>query len=126
MKFKLLDESNGKTYAIILEEDDRVEECLQNFAVDEKITSAQISAIGAFKMVKVGFFDLSKKDYVPIEFNEQVEVLNLSGDVSIYNNKPIVHIHVVVGRRDGGHLLSATVRPTLEIILHVPLIEVKD
>ncbi|HUF81888.1 MAG TPA: DUF296 domain-containing protein [Burkholderiales bacterium] len=36
-------------------------------------------------------------------------------------NEKKVHAHVVLGRRDGsacgGHLLSAKVRPTLEVIL---------
>lgn len=122
MKFKLLNDNAIKTYAVILHENDKVEECLKEFAHNEKITSAQFSAIGAFKSVTVGFFDLSKKDYTPIEFDEQVEVLNMSGDITMYNHEPVVHIHVVVGKKDGtahgGHLLTATVRPTLEIILN--------
>ncbi|HEX5172021.1 MAG TPA: PPC domain-containing DNA-binding protein [Cyclobacteriaceae bacterium] len=121
MKFKILNNNEQKTYAIILDENDRVEECLKGFAKDQRIRSAQFSAIGAFKKAKVGFFDLSKRDYIPIEFNEQVEVLNLSGDVAIYKDEPVLHIHVVVGKQDGtahgGHLLEAIVRPTLEIIL---------
>jgi predicted DNA-binding protein with PD1-like motif len=35
--------------------------------------------------------------------------------------KPKLHVHVVLGRRDGqalgGHLLEAIVRPTLEVLL---------
>ena len=37
------------------------------------------------------------------------------------DGKPSVHVHAVLGRRDGGalagHLLEARVRPTLEIIV---------
>lgn len=55
---------------------------------------------------------------------QQVEVLSLVGDVALEGTAPKVHAHVVVGKRDGtahgGHLLEATVRPTLEVILVQP------
>ena len=53
--------------------------------------------------------------------NEQVEVLSLTGDVALYGDASKLHVHVVLGKPDGtaigGHLLTATVRPTLEVIL---------
>ena len=43
------------------------------------------------------------------------------GYVALDQEKPKVHAHVVVGKRDGtahgGHLLEAHVRPTLEVML---------
>jgi predicted DNA-binding protein with PD1-like motif len=52
---------------------------------------------------------------------EQVEVLALTGNVALAKGQPKVHAHVVVGMRDGtahgGHLIEATVRPTLEVVL---------
>jgi uncharacterized protein len=58
---------------------------------------------------------------------EQVELVSLIGDItleenkSLGENKPMIHAHAVVGKRDGstagGHLLEAHVRPTLELIL---------
>ena len=52
---------------------------------------------------------------------EQVEVASLIGDVALSpEGQPALHAHVVLGRRDGsalaGHLGSAHVRPTLEVI----------
>lgn len=56
-----------------------------------------------------------------IPLNEQIEVASLLGDVAEADGKPAIHIHIVVGRRDGsamaGHLGEAHVRPTLEVIL---------
>jgi predicted DNA-binding protein with PD1-like motif len=53
--------------------------------------------------------------------DEQVELLSLIGDVALEGDDPQVHAHLVVGRRDGaahgGHLPSATVRPTCEIVV---------
>jgi predicted DNA-binding protein with PD1-like motif len=40
--------------------------------------------------------------------------------IALENGKPKVHAHVVLGKADGtapgGHLMEATVRPTLEIV----------
>jgi predicted DNA-binding protein with PD1-like motif len=46
----------------------------------------------------------------------------LTGDVALGpEGKPALHIHAVLGRRDGsaraGHLQTAEVRPTLEVML---------
>jgi predicted DNA-binding protein with PD1-like motif len=50
-----------------------------------------------------------------------VEVLSLVGDVALQDGKPVVHAHLIVGRKNGtahgGHLLEARVRPTLEVVL---------
>jgi predicted DNA-binding protein with PD1-like motif len=69
----------------------------------------------------LGYFEWQKKDYEKIPIDEQVEVLSLSGDIALDGARPKVHAHAVLGKRDGsavgGHLLTATVRPPLEIVL---------
>lgn len=55
-----------------------------------------------------------------MSLGEQMEVLTLSGDVALAEKgQPIVHAQVVLGRSNGGawggHLLRATVSPTLEV-----------
>jgi predicted DNA-binding protein with PD1-like motif len=54
--------------------------------------------------------------------DEQTEVLSMIGDIALgEEGDPEIHAHIVLGRRDattvGGHLLEATVRPTLEVVL---------
>ena len=52
---------------------------------------------------------------------EQVEVASLISDVAEAPLGPALHLHLVVGKRDGsavaGHLGEAHVRPTLEVIV---------
>jgi uncharacterized protein len=52
---------------------------------------------------------------------EQIELLSLIGDVALKDGRPVVHAHVVIGKKDGtahgGHLLEARVRPTCEVVL---------
>ncbi len=143
MKYKLLNDDVQKTFAIILDSGDEVIESITSFAKEQKLKASQFNAIGAFSKATLGFFDFKIKDYKKIEIDEQVEVLNIAGDVSLYKNEIKIHAHVVVGKEDGtahgGHLLKATVHPTLEIILtestaylerrmdkdsHIPLIKI--
>ncbi|TFZ01388.1 PPC domain-containing DNA-binding protein [Ramlibacter rhizophilus] len=121
MKAKVLNESPEQTIALIYEAGDEVVSTLERFAAERSLTSSRISAIGAFERATLGYFDWEKKDYQRIEVDEQVEVLSLLGDIALEGDQPKIHLHAVLGRRDGscvgGHLLEARVRPTLELLL---------
>ncbi len=87
-----------------------------------KVPAASFTAIGAFKRATLAYFDWDKREYFPIPVDEQVEVASFAGDIVLGpDGKPVVHIHVVLGRRDGsamaGHLQKGYVRPTLELVL---------
>ena len=53
--------------------------------------------------------------------SKRVACFSLIGDIALKGGEPQVHAHLVIGRQDGsahgGHLLSATVRPTCEIVI---------
>lgn len=123
METKLLHEQNGqRTFAIVLKTGEEVFGSLAEFARKERISAAQLSAIGALSDVELNYFDWEKKEYEKTPVREQVEVASLLGDIALSpEGKPALHLHVVVGRRDGtamaGHLGQAHVRPTLEVIL---------
>jgi predicted DNA-binding protein with PD1-like motif len=122
MQSKLLHDADGqRTYAVILATGDEVMSSLKDFATHEKITAAQISAIGALSDVTLAYFDWDKKEYTKIPVREQVEVASLLGDIAEADGKPALHLHIVIGKRDGtamaGHLNAAHVRPTLEVII---------
>jgi hypothetical protein len=126
MRSTLLNDSGGqRTFAVVLQTGDEAMACLQTFVEKERVSAAQITGIGAFSDAKLNYFDWDKKAYLPIPVGEQVEVASLVGDVALApEGKPALHIHVVLGRRNGaalaGHLAEAHVRPTLEIILTEP------
>jgi uncharacterized protein len=121
MKHKKINEANAQTFVLVFETGDEVIENLERFAAEKNLTSCFFTGIGAFRNAEVGYFDFSIKDYKKIPVTEQVEVIALNGNVVLYENKPKVHAHVILGRADGstvgGHLLKAHVRPTLELIL---------
>jgi uncharacterized protein len=110
-----------RTYAVVFREGDEAMEGLAKVAAEQGLSAARLTAIGAFRRATVAFFDLDTREYLPIEVDEQVEVLSLVGNVTLAGDEHKVHVHAVLGRRDGstvgGHLLSGEVRPTLEVIL---------
>ena len=123
MQSKLLHEQDGKrTFVVILETGEEAMSCLQTFAARERLAASQITAIGAMSSATLAFFDWEAKTYQPIPINEQVEVASLVGDIALAPDRtPSVHVHAVLGRRDGaamaGHLQNGLVRPTLEVIV---------
>lgn len=122
MKYRIVaGEAPARTFALVFEiGDDAVEE-LTAFARRESIRCAAVSGIGGFSAANLGYYDIRAKRYEPIRIDDQVEVTSLLGNVTLYKNEPRVHVHCTVGFRGGptkaGHLLQATVRPTLELFV---------
>jgi predicted DNA-binding protein with PD1-like motif len=122
MKAKLLQDGPEKTFALVFDTGEEVVAALLRFAREQKLTAAHLTAIGAFARVTLGFFEPSRKEYTPIAIEEQVELLSLVGNVARGDKgEAKLHAHVVVGKSDGtahgGHLLEASVRPTMEIVV---------
>src|SRR5579863_9203629 len=124
MKVQLLTpETATKQYAVIFYQGDEAFSGLLEFAEKYQVTSAHFTAIGALSGATLGWFDPQRKMYKKIPIVGQHEVIGMSGDIALYQGKPVVHTHLVVGGPDGttqgGHVLSADVSPTLEVILTV-------
>jgi DUF296 family protein family protein len=74
MKTKQLHQAGPRTFAVVFDKDDEVIEGLTAFTREHAIAAAQITAIGAFKAVTLGFFDPDAMDYKKFALPEQVEV----------------------------------------------------
>jgi predicted DNA-binding protein with PD1-like motif len=116
-------------YAVIFYQGDEALSGLLEFAEKYHVTSAHFTAIGALNKATLGWFDPQRKMYKKIPVNGQHEVIGMSGDIALYQGKPVVHTHIVVGRPDGttlaGHVLDAYVSPTLEVMVTVDPITMK-
>jgi predicted DNA-binding protein with PD1-like motif len=123
MRSRLIHDAHGqRTYAVVLDTGDEVQDCLARFAVAEHLSAAQVTAIGAFARATLLFFDWDTKDYTQIPVEQQMEVVSLNGDIARDpDGAPKLHLHAVLAGRDGstrgGHLDRAEVRPTLEVIV---------
>jgi len=123
MQARLINQAGRqRTFVVVLDSGDEVMACLKRFVEREKVEAAQLTAIGAFQSAVLGYFDWETKDYQRIPVGNQTEVAAFIGDVAYGpNHQPSLHIHCVLGCRDGravaGHLLEGHVRPTLEVVL---------
>ena len=111
-----------KTLVVILDTGDEILSSLKSIAQAEHLAGSSFKAIGALSDVELGWFNWESKEYqTAVKLKEQVELLSLIGDIALKDGKPQVHAHLVIGRKDGtahgGHLVSATVRPTCEIVI---------
>lgn len=121
-QFATLTDGDPRTLVLVLGEGESVAGEFEAFAVKNGIGAASVTAIGGFREAVLGFFDPVARGYVEIPVREQAEVLSLVGDIGRDEDGRIaLHAHVVLGLRDGGtrggHLVSATVRPTLEVMV---------
>jgi predicted DNA-binding protein with PD1-like motif len=97
-----------------------VDEILR-YAVEARIKTAKVEAIGGVNRLIVAYYDRGKRDYEKHEYNEFLEVTSALGNITQKEGVPFLHLHGNFGRRDmsviGGHIISATVYPTLEVVL---------
>lgn len=123
MKARLLNDRAGeRTFVAVLDSGDEVMDSLRRLASQEGLSAASLSAIGALSDAVLAYFDWEQKQYSEIPVAEQAEVATMLGDIALDGEgKPSLHVHLVLGRRDGsavaGHLVRAHVRPTLEVVV---------
>lgn len=121
MKFEKL--SFQKQYCIRLDKGDEIIEALTNFCKKNKITSGSFSGIGATNNLIIGCFNLQTKKYDDKQFDKSLEILSLLGNISLSNNNPFVHAHIIISDEKfntfGGHLKKCVISLTCEIYLNV-------
>src|SRR5579863_524551 len=102
MRSKLLNADPPVTYALAFETGDEVMSTLGAFVREAEVEAASVTAIGAFERATLGYFDWDTKEYMKFTVDRQVEVLSLIGDVAVAENGPSLHLHAVLGNRDGS------------------------
>lgn len=121
------------TYIVSIKDKSSIVEALTDFVNAQNIKAGQITGIGAVNEATLRFFEPSTKNYVDKTFNEQMEVTNITGNISEIEGKPVLHLHITLGRKDytalAGHLLDAHIRGAGEFFfypLDTKVIKVKD
>jgi len=94
---------------------------LQDFVQKEGINLAWISGVGAVVKANLRFYNQVEKSWLDIAVNKNLEVINLTGNISLLNGEPIVHVHITLsdeeGRCYGGHVGPGTMVFNMEILL---------
>lgn len=110
-------------HAIVLSRGEELITTLTNFCADNKIEGATFTGIGAVERVKIGYYDLAKREYFFRDEAGIFEVASMQGNVALVDGKPFIHAHAVLSRCDetceciGAHIKEAFVAVTLEVFL---------
>ena len=96
---------------------------LQSVCVEKGITLGRVSAIGAVKKARVGFYDQDAREYRFLELNKELEIASLIGNISMRDGKPMVHAHIILSDSDGnalgGHLAEGTIVFACEFVIDI-------
>ncbi|MEU4660398.1 PPC domain-containing DNA-binding protein [Micromonospora chalcea] len=121
MRAEELHQPTGRVLVVVCDKGDEPVTAIGDALRRHDLRAGRVTAVGGFREAEVGWFDRAAGDYRHIPVRDQVEVLSLIGDVAARDGEPALHVHTVLGRSDGstvgGHLLSARVWPTLEVII---------
>ncbi len=110
------------SWVVRLEDGDDILMSLRKFVEGKRVRAGLLEGIGSLKKVRLGYYDFETRKYSWREFEEDMEILNLSGNVSIKDATYIPHIHVSLGRKDfsvlGGHLDDGSRANMVEVFVH--------
>jgi uncharacterized protein len=99
----------------------RIPEDIVALAVKDKIKTARVEAIGGVSRLRLAYFNHGSKKYEEHDFHDFLEVTGLLGNITLKDGKRFLHIHGTFGKKDlgviGGHVVSATVFPLLEVVI---------
>jgi len=113
---------DGYNYIVRLERGEELIATLTKLIEEENIPTCWISGLGASQKTELGFYDIEAKEYIWQTFDEPMEVLALSGNISWLDDEPNLHIHGSFSKKDfssvGGHVKSLIVNGTCEIFMH--------
>lgn len=94
---------------------------LQNFCRSHNIRSGRISAIGAVQKARLGYYNQQARRYHFNEIDRPLEIIGLSGNISLRDGEPMVHAHLTLadekGRAFGGHLAPGNIVFACEFII---------
>ena len=108
-------------YFIYIEKNEKIMETFTQFCIKNNISNAKISGIGAVKNTEIGAYDILKKQYIKKKFDNILELVSFEGNITLNNDAPFPHAHVVLSDHDmntyGGHLFETTVAAVGEFFL---------
>jgi len=108
-------------YIIRLDKGEEILSMLKDFCSKNSIKLGTVYGLGSTNVITIGLFNTHDKKYYSKEFKGDFEILNLTGNISTMNGETYLHLHVSISDSDlrsyGGHLNSAIVSGTAEIIV---------
>lgn len=102
----------GRTYLFRLKKGEDLLASIVDFCHDNQIKCGVVNAIGAVQNATMSYYDQKKKSYKKHVLDEELEIASLMGNISIMDNRPMIHAHITLSDYEGGviagHLMSGT------------------
>ncbi|SUP43043.1 PPC domain-containing DNA-binding protein [Veillonella criceti] len=118
MQYKRL----GTTHiAFRLNPGEELVESIEKIAREANITTAMIQGLGATNDIVLETYRASEKKYYHHRLTGDFEITSITGTIDLLNNDYYSHLHITIadqeGHSHGGHLTSAIISVTAEMIL---------
>lgn len=108
-------------YIVSIQNRTEITKAITMFCEEHNIKAGTVYGIGAVDEAVLRFFDPTSKKYTDKTFSEQMEISNLTGNISQKDGKAYIHLHITLGRSDysaiAGHLLTAVIKGAGEFVI---------
>jgi len=115
--------ASGNHWILRIDKGEEIVETLAQFCREKGIRLGTVSGIGAAGRTTIGLFETRTKEYVRKEMVGDHEITSLTGNISRMNDEVYLHLHINLSDPDchtfGGHLNSAVVSATCEVVICV-------
>lgn len=102
----------GRTFMFGIQKGQDLLDSIEFFCHHNQIRCATITGIGAVEKATFGVYNQKSKKYNKINLNQELEILSLNGNISLFDDQPMVHAHIMFsdlkGKAYGGHLMAGT------------------
>ena len=102
----------ARTFLFSVQKGEDLLQALQGFCHHYQIRCGIISAVGAVEKATFGVYGQKAKKYNKITLEKELEIVSLNGNVSVFDDNPMVHAHIAFsdseGKVTGGHLMAGT------------------
>lgn len=94
---------------------------LTETAAANGIQAGAVQVMGALQRATLGFYDQWSKAYRELPFNKPLEIVSGTGNISLRDGKPFVHLHLAVsdeeGKVFGGHAMEGCIIFAAEYVI---------
>lgn len=113
--------ADNRRHMIRLDRGEEVIARLTEYCREQGIGAASFTGIGACGSATLSYYDLPGKKYHDREYDDDMEIVSLTGNVALSAGEPFVHAHASLAGADhaavGGHVKRLVVSATCEIFL---------
>jgi predicted DNA-binding protein with PD1-like motif len=109
MPSKFWEARAGRAFVGRLETGSDLVEEIERHCAEHGIVVAQVTAIGAVRRARYAYYEQDDHRYLELETDTHHEIVGFTGNVSLKDDRPILHAHATfadaTGTCVGGHLL---------------------